>query len=90
MPRRKDERNNSGLMHHDGRYPAICDVTGRRGWNTEFVIDPYGRRVLRSVADKPHPLEEPFRIEGEQPLEWTRPEPEPIFVEIGDIKAEYL
>jgi hypothetical protein len=77
-------------MHHNGRYPAICDMTGIRGWDNEFVVDPYGRRVLRQHADKPHPLEEPFRVEGEKALPWTRGQQEPIFIEVGSVKAEDL
>lgn len=73
MPRCKKDSLNSGGMTQDGRYPAICDLSGFRGWNTDFVLDPYGRRVLKQFADEEHPLEHPTPIRGEKALPWSRP-----------------
>lgn len=90
MPRRPSNNKASGSdISHNGRYRAVCDLTGFEGWNDEFVLDPYGKRVLAVFADKEHPLDKPIKILPSKPLPWTRPRPEVIDLDYPTIQDLY-
>ena len=73
------------------RWKAICDRCGFERWNHQIRLEWNGLRVCADTCWEPrHPQDFVRGVPDNQTLPWTRPEPEDVFLDVGDVTADDL
>lgn len=78
-------------MYHQGQWLATCDRCGFNKLNTDLRKEWTGLMVCAvECFDKRHPQEFVRGVPDKQAPPWVRPEPEPVFLEPGDVTPDDL
>lgn len=77
-------------FYKPGDYLVICDVSGQKRLRSDCVKQWNGLIVAKEYAESRHPLD----LQRPPPIERvpteTRPQPDPVFLDPGDVTAEDL